>query len=43
MICAYRPERPSVWRDLLPFLRATWREGLPMLLPFVAVAVGMWL
>ena len=28
-------------RDLLPFIRATWREGLVMFLPFLAVAVAM--
>lgn len=39
MIRAYRPERPSVWRDVraVPF---SWR-GLPMLLPFAFVAVAM--
>lgn len=30
-------------RETLAFYAATWRDGLPMLLPFVAVAVGMWL
>ena len=30
-------------RDALAFYAATYRDGLPMLLPFVAVAVVMWL
>lgn len=40
MIRAYRPERPSLWRDVraIPFAP---KQGFPMLLPFVAVGVAM--
>lgn len=39
MIRFYRPERPSVWRDLLTFYFRTWRQGWPML----AVGPVLWI